>query len=275
MGATLLCGCTSLPSQPLVGLPAVGGAAGDQGSHILLYGNLPDAGGARILGEADLTVRNVCSVLELNRPDAPTRVFLFDSRWTLWRFLRRRCPPQSGSPAACFEAADSCVVALYAQRQVSETLRYLRHELTHSVIATRFSDVPPWLHEGLAQLFERGAPYSQVYPALLGPLARQIRGNRNDMLARLVRFRWGEPLGQEEYEQAWGLTYFIIVNFPGGPALIRNYLERVRSGADAERQFEEAFGHRPSEMERAWRAYILGLPAGGGAEGDQGLAEAR
>ena len=62
--------------------------------------------------------------------------------------------------AACYEAPEGIlVVALSRCRRRDETVRLLRHELSHYVIASCFVEIPPWIDEGLAQFFETGPPY--------------------------------------------------------------------------------------------------------------------
>ena len=209
--------------------------------------------------EADRTVEEICAFLGLTPPAGRAEVLLFHSRWALQRHLAEACPEMIGAGAACFEreTPGQFVVALAERWRETETLRYLRHELTHYVVAAQFYDVPPWLDEGLAQFFELGPPYGHVHPDCLSSLKRQLRRDRGEILTPLVLVPSGAPLTRKQYAQSRGLTYHLLTNDPDGPSRVRAYLERVRADRNAVEQFSETFGRSPEEIEPAWREQLL------------------
>ena len=208
--------------------------------------------------EADRTVEEICAFLGLTPPARRAEVLLFHSRWALQRHLAEACPEMTGAGAACFEQDPGLFVIALAERwRETETLRYLRHELTHYVVASYFDDVPPWLGEGLAQFFELGPAYGRMHPDCLKSLKRQLRRDRGEILTPLVLIPVGAPLTRKQYAQAWGLTYYLLKSDPDGVSRVRTYLEEVRADRDAVEQFRETFGRSPEEIEPTWRERLL------------------
>lgn len=216
------------------------------------------AGGSRrtaqLQAEADLTIQSVSQCLGLAEPLVRATVRVFGSRSALRDFLGKECPHQANSPAACFETEDGYVVALYEQGD-DRTLRCLRHEITHYVLAAHFYDVPPWADEGLAQYFEIGPPTGRPDPGRLKLLVRGLDGAPPGMLTRLVSLRVGARLTRREYAQAWGLVSFLMSRSHGA-ADMRRYLQQVRAEGDPQEQFREAFGCNPVRLEADFRAYV-------------------
>ncbi|MBM4080571.1 MAG: hypothetical protein FJ278_12790 [Planctomycetes bacterium] len=231
------------------------------GRHVTLFSRLSPDKATPVQLEADRTVREISEFLGLATPEGQAQVMLFNSARAFRAFVERECPQQSGAGAACFQRGDTFVVALHDHWSSSETLKFLRHELSHYVIASHFYDIPPWIDEGLAQFFEMGTPYGRAHPACLGPLAAQLRRERQGVLSHLVAARPGTRLSREEYDQAWGLTHFLLKRPGAGPASVRRYLEQARSDKDALDLFRAVFGQGPSDMESAWRAHVLSLSA--------------
>ena len=231
-----------------------------QGAHVVLYTDLqPDERAAEMLKEADRSVREISELLGLAPPVTPAKVLLFGSRSALRSYLDKECPQRVSAAAACFETAGTFVVALSERWRTSETLRYLRHELSHYVTASHFYDIPPWMDEGLAQFFELGPPYPRPHPACLKALSRHLRRRKEGILTELISIPQGTGLSHEQYGQAWGLVFFLMTDSETGPTSVRRYLEKVRMCGSPDEQFREAFGRGPAEIEPAWRERILRL----------------
>jgi hypothetical protein len=211
----------------------------------------------QLRAEADLAIKSVTRYLGLAEPSVRATVRVFGSRRALRDFLRKECPNQANSPAACFETADGYVIALCEER-ADETLGRLRHETTHYVLAAHFYDVPPWADEGLAQYFEIGPPAGRSDPERLRLLVRDLDHAPPGMLTRLVALRVGTRLTRGEYAQAWGLVSFLMSR-PQGAADMRRYFQQVRADGDPQEQFRDAFGCTPDRMEATFRAYA-GFP---------------
>lgn len=243
--AVVLAGCAHFPPQ--VETP---------GEYVILYSDLSLEKARRIQEEADRTVRNVCRFLGLNTPSKRTRVFLFGSRRLLRRYMEKESPHHVDVGAACFVTDDGCVVAVAQRWRTAETLRYLRHELTHCVVTAYYDKLPPWINEGLAQFFELGPPYDRAHPALLRTLDGQLRDKREEFLSRLVALPEGVQLKLPEYAQAWGLTHLLLTDSRYGVVWVKDYMAAVNSGADSLEQFRKSFGRTPDEMASSLREHL-------------------
>ena len=242
----ILAGCAGIPPHET------------PGAHVVLHSNLSPEHAAEIQEDADRTVKGIAGFLDLELPPTRAKVLLFRYGWSRWLYLSRECPKHSSAAAACFEKPGrGYVIALSDRWTRAETLRHLRHELAHFVIASHFYDIPPWLDEGLAQFFELGPPYGEVHPDCLKSVARQVARGRKRRLTRLVAVPVGEGLTRSEYALAWGLTWFLMTDGRFGPGRVRRYLGEVRSDQDPESQFQRHFGLAPGKMEPVWRQAIL------------------
>jgi len=229
-----------------------------RGRHVILHSSLRHEKAGAVQQEADLTVEGICAYLGLTSPPMRVEIMLFDSEWARRRYLADVCPGMSGAGAACFETeTGNFVVALSRRWRAAETMRYLRHEVTHFVLASQYEELPPWVDEGLATFFEHGAPYDRPHSMYLRSLKRQLRADSEVTLTQLVAVPAGERLEPEQYAQAWGLTHFLLTDFIAGPSLIRRYLEEVRADRDAIAQFRENFGCSPEEVAPSLREHLL------------------
>lgn len=170
--------------------------------------------------------------------------------------------------------------ALFDQA-TDQTFRMLYHEAFHAylenyVYSHRQYDVPRWLNEGLAQVFQSG---------LLESGQLRIDAPDGDMLRRLQADLRQEPLPLAEvladdyrnflvlngadagtsarhYLYAWGLAWWLAFDRQvlGTEALDRYMTPRGGDEpADPVRRFEELVGMPLSEAEIKWRCYLLEL----------------
>jgi hypothetical protein len=160
----------------------------------------------------------------------------------------------------------------------------LYHEAFHAYLENfvypqnRF-DVPRWLNEGLAQVFEDGL-------LELGTL-RLDAPNRTRLDSLQADLRSGSPLSlaelltadgrsflvshadnaatsQRHYLYSWGLAHYLAVR---EPILERSRLDRFVDGgnmqSDPISRFEQLIGMPLSQFESQWREEVLGIkPAG-------------
>ena len=226
------------------------------GSYAIVHGA---ADAARIADEADAAVRAVAGYLDVPLPERPARIVHF--RWGLSRrmYLRSACPRMADAAAACFANADGELeIVLSGSWRALETRRLLRHELTHYVVASTWhGKVPPWLDEGLSRFFELGAPYERPHPECLKRLRKRLGNVQPNMLEDLVRTPPGERLTRAQYDQAWGLTWFLLTNPDYGPAAVTAYADDVRWPDDPSQRFRLHFGATPVEIRDDWRRTIL------------------
>lgn len=163
--------------------------------------------------------------------------------------------------------------------------RALRHEALHAWLdrqafpADRY-DVPRWLHEGLAQVFEAGVLEAGVL-RLDAANAEALAALKADLreaplpLADLLRAEAAlflVPHGQSgeeakrHYAYAWGLAHYLtferrLLREEALEAYLRG--EPASSSADSPRdaivRFQELIGGSLEAFEQEWRAYVLRL----------------
>jgi len=240
----LLAGCAA-PSRRL------------SGRHLDLYAHLDPTLCEELLAHADRYVEAISQLLEKPVPHAPLQVLAFRSQLELGPYLLQHCPKHFDSRAACYQTREGYVVAVSRYTDHQKTLRDLRHELTHYVLASHFYDLPPWIDEGLAQFVEAGEPFGQINRPRLSSLVRQLR-RKKPLLEKLVAKAPGKKLTRSEYAQAWGLAFFLMKDERFGPQRLRAYLKRVRAGEETS-AFIDCLGAHPQAIEQDWRRFILSV----------------
>jgi hypothetical protein len=155
----------------------------------------------------------------------------------------------------------------------------LYHEALHAWLENRAYpadefDVPRWLNEGLAQIFEVSlSPWGEL--RLDGADAARRRALRTDLrgpqplaLATmltaepqqfLVEHGGGSPASQQHYLYAWGVTQYLVVDrHLLGTRALDDYLAGRHKGTDAVHRFEALIGEPLPDFERRWRRWLLG-----------------
>ena len=166
------------------------------------------------------------------------------------------------------------------KRSTSQTLVRLYHEAFHaylrnSVYPRRQYDVPPWLNEGLAVIFEGGllegntlrvdAPNSVALKKLKADLA----GSDTLKLEQLLSAGQGQflltasvrPAAVDRYYvYAWGLAYYLTFEkrLLNGAAL-EKYLQSGNAQLPPAQRFQGLTGESLEQFEHEWRAYIRSL----------------
>ena len=216
------------------------------GMRVDLYADLPLREGAAVAAEADGFVAAVSARLGA-KPPSPT-VYVFDSDWNLWLYLRRHCPEFSWRAGACFEAGDGrLIVAVRAADDGRPDPAGLRHELTHAVIGSNFAEPMPWLDEGLAQVFESGCPPAcdRARMAALRALPQLDR-----RVVRIAGLGRNEDLDDDDHVVAWGVAWFLLEDPAYGKAAVAACLEPPVIGESASERFTRCVGASPAEMGR-------------------------
>jgi hypothetical protein len=172
-----------------------------------------------------------------------------------------------------------------ATRRLFETLY---HEAFHAYLGAFVyppgkAEVPRWLNEGLAQIFETAvveAGELRVGYADPNRLAR-LRGAdrkgewlplpellRSGPKQFLVAHASDQELSSRHYLFSWALTYYLTFDrhLLGTPALDR-YVHDLTHGADPVKGFRKLVGESPAELEPKWRAYMLALRPDGSLAG--------
>ncbi len=175
--------------------------------------------------------------------------------------------------------SDRQIDALFKEN-ASQTLVKLYHEAFHaylrnSVYPRQKYDVPPWLNEGLAVIFEGGqlegnnlrvdAPNA----AALKKLRADLAGRQPLDLKKVLAAVEGSFVLTDDtrsaavdlyYVHAWGLAYYLTFekHLLGSPAL-EKYLQSGNARLSQTKRFEQLVGMPLAEFENEWQAYIRGL----------------
>jgi len=175
------------------------------------------------------------------------------------------------------------LLASFLEGQGRDALRRtLQHEAFHQFAHTVVSpNVPVWLNEGLAQVFEEavwnGSNFSleQIPPRRIRQLQDDLRKGRIvkfQTLMNLSPMEWAKRLeldhqtGATQYNQAWAMTYFLINardendGYRYRQRLLR-MLELLHDGVDADAAFTQAFGNNIAGFEQRFMEYARQMRA--------------
>ena len=166
------------------------------------------------------------------------------------------------------------------KKSASQTLVRLYHEAFHaylrnSVYPRRQYDVPPWLNEGLAVIFEGGllegntlrvdAPNPVALKKLKADLAGPDPLGIGKLLAAgeghfLLTARVRPAAVDRYYVHAWGLAYYLTFEkrLLSSPTL-EKYVQAGNARQAPVARFEQFVGMPLEQFEQQWRAYIHGL----------------
>ena len=156
----------------------------------------------------------------------------------------------------------------------------LYHEAFHAYLQNNVYprqkyDVPPWLNEGLAVIFEGGLLEGNLLrvdapnPDALKKLKADLAGPAPLELANLLAAGQGQfllmagvrPAAVDRYYvHAWGVAYYLTFekHLLGSPAL-EKYLQSGNARLDPVQRFQQLIGMPLEQFEREWRTYIRGL----------------
>jgi len=171
-------------------------------------------------------------------------------------------------------------IDLLFKRNASQTVVRLYHEAFHaylqnSVYPRRQYDVPPWLNEGLAVIFEGGllegntlrvdAPNPVALKKLKADLAGPAPLRLQDLLSagenQFLLVAGVRPAAVDRYYvHAWGLAYYLTFEkrLLGSPAL-EKYLQAGNARLLPVQRFQELVGMPLAQFEREWQAFIRSL----------------
>jgi len=162
----------------------------------------------------------------------------------------------------------------------NEMLMRLYHEAWHAYLENfvypqdKF-DVPRWLNEGLAQIFDEGllelgtlrldAPSARRLAALQADLRAVPRLSLAELLTADARsFLVAHPtdvqVSERNYLYSWGLAYYLAVHEPAlETALLNHYVDRRQATVNPIVRFEALVGMPLDEFEQKWRAEMLAM----------------
>jgi hypothetical protein len=202
-------------------------------------------------------------------------VYLFRKRSSYAIFTNNRLPNSAG-----IFIPGQRALAAYEEGQGRGGLRQtLQHEAFHQFAWETISpNLPIWLDEGLAQVFEEGVwagesfILGQVPPRRIEDLQSDLRENRftplTDMLsmprqAYQARMRDAKT-GRAQYNQAWAMTQFLIFaeDETGKPRYrerLLAWLADMHAGRDATAAFESNFSGNIAGFETRFKEWVAAL----------------
>src|SRR5262249_6671960 len=134
------------------------------------------------------------------------------------------------------------------------------HEYTHFVLDNNFANVPPWLHEGLAQYFatfrmdgdvaECGFPIKDLLRELANvpwvPLELLVQGAH-------PTGKISEPMF---YAESWGLVHYMLNGNVARRRQLDTYMDLLEKGIPSPAAFATAFGTDPKAFGHELAAYV-------------------
>ena len=185
-------------------------------------------------------------------------VWVFSKKIDYVKFIDDRLPNTGG----VFIPSKNCLAA-YLEGQGRDALRRtLRHEAFHQFAFEVIGpNLPVWLNEGIAQIFEEGIYagnsflIEQVPPRRLRQLADDMKNGRLTQFEDFVFMdhkTWATNMrdrdkGATQYNQAWAMVHFLVYarNPVTGEAIYRqrffDMLTAIRNGTPAEQAFTDQF----------------------------------
>lgn len=160
-----------------------------------------------------------------------------------------------------------------------EMFQRLKHEAFHAYLENYVfphgrHDVPHWLNEGIAQLFEHAQLDSEQFrldapnPELLKQLKAEFKTGRSLPLSELARGDakafWAAHDDRETsnryYLYAWGLAHYLVFDHDllGGNKLA-DYVVSGSENLSPEERLEALTGQSVEKLEERWRKYIVNL----------------
>ena len=145
-------------------------------------------------------------------------------------------------------------------------VRTVFHEYSHYLVANSLGITPPWVSEGLAELYEtmeerdggKGALIGRAAPELLD----QLRSRTLIPLTELMAVERSSPMYNEGnrrglfYAQSWALMHYLTFGSEPRRAQLMTYLNSLRGGATSDEAFRKAFEGDVATLEQELRQYV-------------------
>ncbi len=250
-----------------------------KGAHYTIHTGVNDeALVAELSRRMDVMYDQYCLAMRPFRPvdETPLKVVLFEKRKTYMAFTNNVATNTGGF----FRPGEHPMLVSYLDDNGRDGLRRtLQHEAFHGFAYFAISrNIPTWLNEGMAQLFEEGIwtgkkfLMGQVPPRRLRQLHSDVRGHKLvpfDQFFRVTPERWAKTLhgnanaGATYYGEAWAIAYFLQF---GPDQRDRDHFLDALAGLHAEPDGDgqQIFAARfpdTAALQRAFEAWVLQLRA--------------
>lgn len=232
-----LTGCSALRSDPVPTekekVVATAQTAGPGKYHIresqyVFYSDFPLKPTLPIFKELSDLREQICKELQLPSSNTIIQVFLFEDQERYEKYMRSHyseLPVRRAffikQPHNTGGTDDLFVFTFWGDN----TRQDLRHELTHGILHSVLKEVPLWLDEGLAEVYELPPENKGINLLHL----EQIRkGPFQPDLAKLEQLSEVEHMQRPEYREAWAWAYFMLYGKPASRSVLLNYLQTLR-----------------------------------------------
>lgn len=208
----------------------------------------------------------------------PLQVYLFARQEDYLSFTAQRLKNTGG----VFMPQRSLLAAFLGGQGRDSLRRTLQHEAFHQFVYQAISpDLPVWLNEGLAQLFEEGLwngdgfLLGEVPPRRLRQLDADVKNKRLIDFATILSMtpqQWADRLaadrgaGATQYNQSWAMVHFLVQskdesgNYRYRARLLK-MLALLHAGRSADDSFREAFSAKIRHFQDRFFEYARGLKA--------------
>lgn len=237
--AAVLAGCNSLKNEtpPTERSQSPGSASqisspgkySHRDSQFVFYSDYPLETNMPLFKELEELRDQICNDLKLPPSNNLVQVFLFEDQDHYEKYMRSRYPDFPRRRAFFIKqpkmagGADDLLVFTYRGQFFRQDLR---HELTHGILHSVLKDVPLWLDEGLAEVYELPPENRGVNPSHLKQI--RIDGLHPDM-ARLEQLTDVKHMERPEYREAWAWVHFMLHSRPETKAVLLSYLQQLRN----------------------------------------------
>ncbi len=160
------------------------------------------------------------------------KVYLFETEKEYKRYLRREYPDLYRLGRRAFFIAqpravgEELLVFTYHSKRIRQDLR---HELTHALLHGVIKEVPQWLDEGLAELYELPPDQNGVNPEHVTRLRADLGAGRARLsMQRLERLTQVDDMKPAEYRESWAWVHLMLRGKPEARALLLAYLQQLR-----------------------------------------------
>jgi tetratricopeptide (TPR) repeat protein len=146
-------------------------------------------------------------------------------------------------------------------------LTTILHEYAHLVVRENLGFVPPWLNEGVAEFYEvmeglDGGGKSVIIGRAPAHHVELLKGSTLISIKELLAIDHRSPVYNEGsrrgvfYAESWALTHYLTLGNKERTPQFLQYLGALKTGADPERAFSDAFGADTATLDRELFEYI-------------------
>ena len=204
-----------------------------ENSNISFRADFPLSGVNALVDEVNLLEQDMISYLSLSQEREKIEIFIFDQKTNYLEFLKKEFPDAPLDRRALFIKKPNSpgIVVLQLTREIDDDVR---HEMTHAFLHSRFSSIPLWLDEGLAEYFE--LPRDQrafQKPYMKKAVGRFMFSKTVPSLQKLEKIDDFYSFGLKEYQQSWAWIHFMIHHSQETHQLLAAYLTQIGSGKTA------------------------------------------